>query len=1016
MDNELEPVVISVSSPRPRRDISLSLIVVTGVLFIALLAYGIYPILGLRWSRQPFLGVLIEQTLVFSDLQSTDPGVWDVRSEVDAFGYQVRSLNDFPINDHRDLLDWLTQAEIGQDVELAWHHINPEIGSGTFQTTLSSFPTGDLISFLVVPYAIGLAYLVMGLWVFWLRRQEPAGRVFPLFAASIAIVLGGLFDLSTTHQLTRLWTLALGTAGGALLGLGMVFPQPVQILKRQPGLHWVPIGVGASLGLISQFWIFDLTDPTAYVGWWKISYFYNGLGIVGFLATIGIMLRRADSPVVRQQIRTILIGAMLAFLPIGLWFLVTAVFPNIRINIRWVIPSLVFFPVAITYSIMRYRWMRTDTILVRGLTYATLVVVSSLGYAFVLAVASLTLGSRLPADNPLTVGIFVLLLVAIFSPLRDQIHAWLSRLFSRSSGTYQEHLRQLSSQLTEAIDLHAITEQLRSQLNQAMNPDHLHIFVYDAVGETYTGAPGETPPTSEMHFGRNSDLARFLSQSHSCIYVSPGEPLPEGVGADKAKVEVLESLVFVPMMGKDRLEGWLALGERETGQPYGIEELNFMEEMAAQAGLGLTRAQIVSGLNRRVDQLEALSRLAQEVAAASSADELFSLIFTQTNKLIPTQNLSIATLDPGGDTLSYDFLMVDNNRMHQAEDGPIPSDQGLLPEVIRQNVPLRVDNYQWECNSRNLNIDYNYRAWVGVPLTTKAGVIGAIGLGSTQMEVSFTHKQLELLHSIAGLTAAAVNRIKHESQPVERSREASPADQELAARIEELAVIHRIDQLMITRQPPQQIMERTLQDCMDHAGAGAGLIALMDAGELKTLTSRGYPEGVRPGNRLPIPDRMAGLKAAMVRGEPVRFDDLPQDSATRGLHPNTRSLLSVPILYDGNPVGAILLEAINPSVFNTEHLTFIRRLMDHVAVALGSARLERELKSARQYNSQLVNSISQSIKSPLLAIKDNTEALIDETQDKIDEVQHKRLLLIRTSVDRIAKLLLDTARSRSKGP
>jgi GAF domain-containing protein len=150
----------------------------------------------------------------------------------------------------------------------------------------------------------------------------------------------------------------------------------------------------------------------------------------------------------------------------------------------------------------------------------------------------------------------------------------------------------------------------------------------------------------------------------------------------------------------------------------------------------------------------------------------------------------------------------------------------------------------------------------------------------------------------------------------------------------------------------------------------------------------------------------------MLRGEPVRFDDLPKDSTTRGLHPNTRSLLSVPILYDGNPVGAILLEAINPSVFKTEHLTFIRRLMDHAAVALGSARLEAELKAARRYNSQMVNSISQSIKSPLLAIKDNTDALIEDPQSMLDEVQQNRLVLIRTAVDRIAKLLLDMAKSR----
>jgi signal transduction histidine kinase len=60
--------------------------------------------------------------------------------------------------------------------------------------------------------------------------------------------------------------------------------------------------------------------------------------------------------------------------------------------------------------------------------------------------------------------------------------------------------------------------------------------------------------------------------------------------------------------------------------------------------------------------------------------------------------------------------------------------------------------------------------------------------------------------------------------------------------------------------------------------------------------------------------------------------------------------------------------------------------------------------------------VSQSIKSPLLAIKDNAEALLDDAQVRLNEAQRSRLLLIRTSVDRIVKLLLDLAKSRPGRP
>ena len=60
-----------------------------------------------------------------------------------------------------------------------------------------------------------LPIFLVSLWIFGLRRTEPAGRAFSIFTSSLAIVIGTLFNLYTSHHFTYLWTLAAGISGGA---------------------------------------------------------------------------------------------------------------------------------------------------------------------------------------------------------------------------------------------------------------------------------------------------------------------------------------------------------------------------------------------------------------------------------------------------------------------------------------------------------------------------------------------------------------------------------------------------------------------------------------------------------------------------------------------------------------------------------------------------------------------------------------------------------------------------------
>ncbi|MGH2521038.1 MAG: hypothetical protein ACRDH2_00920, partial [Anaerolineales bacterium] len=175
-------------------------VVVGAVMILAVAMYLLSPFLALRWLQLPFLGAFLEQTHLFNDINSREPGRWPAFDDgVQPFD-RLLAINGVPVLTDEALTAELEQFSPGQVVVLT---LERQVGD-RFETldlsiTLRQFSSRSLLTFFLVPYGIGLIYLLIGVWVFRLRRGETAGRVFALFCAAAAIGVGGLFDIYTTR-------------------------------------------------------------------------------------------------------------------------------------------------------------------------------------------------------------------------------------------------------------------------------------------------------------------------------------------------------------------------------------------------------------------------------------------------------------------------------------------------------------------------------------------------------------------------------------------------------------------------------------------------------------------------------------------------------------------------------------------------------------------------------------------------------------------------------------------------
>ncbi len=546
------------------------------VVFIAALVFAY------NWLQLPFLGAFLEPTLTRNQAEPTKPSeAWQLVNQGAQHGDHLVSVAGEEIHNTRDLERVLGGFFPGETIPVVFQPMDGE-SQQTYDVTLHSFPASDRTSYLIVPSIVSFAFFALSLWIFGLRRNEPAGRAFTLFASSMAVVAGTFFDLYTTHQFSYFWILALPLAGGALVDLTLSFPQEARLVVGRPYLRWGGYVIALFLAGYSYVTMSNLEQPTAYFKAWYASYIFDALAI---LLHLGVTLYRgflAQSPVVKSQARVVLIGILFSLGPMGIWLVL---FPFGLVSFSpYLFFFVILFPLTIGYTILRYRLVRTDIWLRQGLIYSILSILSIGGYALLVAGFSLVFRDvpAMPANNPYVAGGLAFVLAIALDPFRKRVLNVVDSTFFRGQRVFDQRLRDFSHQMTSALDIQNIGGILRHQIMDTLAPEYIHIYTFDLLNDQYISLPDiDGRPSSDVRFSSQSALAQYFASEHLPLYLD-GATLPPTLKAEEARLNLLGAKLFVGLAGKERpnrLAGtWSALIQtavhasgldlpRESGRP-----------------------------------------------------------------------------------------------------------------------------------------------------------------------------------------------------------------------------------------------------------------------------------------------------------------------------------------------------------------------------------------------------------------------------------------------------------------
>ena len=546
-------------SESPRLKVSLNSIlqvIVTIYQGAAILAFVFALFLARKWVNLPFLGALFEQTMLRNTAGPSQPSeAWTLYGQTE-FGDQLIAVNGVPVRDSTDIesvLRGITPGTLptsggfsaGETIPVTIRTTTGE--EKTFDVKLDKFPMPDYIGYVVIPFIVSGLFLLTSLWIFGLRRGESAGRAFSLFASSLAIVLGTLFDLFTTHGFTYLWTLAVVILGGSMVDMAMTFPQEFRPAIRRPYVRWIGYVIGLPLAIYASTTLFDFQHPNAYIGAWQILYLFVGIsGLIYF----GFMFHRvmfSPSPVVKSQARTILFGAVIGFSLLVVWmlnaFLGLFEFP---FSTTLFLP-LAIFPASIGYTILRFRLIQTDTWMRQSLIYALLTVFVVGGIGIIVTGLTLIFKGFQPFSNTWMIIGLAFLVAVLLNPLHNRLQGMVDNAFFRGQRAYLKNQQEFTHKLANVVDQTGISLALRESLMSTLAPDRTHIYVYESLNDQYAATPGsDSRPTSDIRFASSSSLAHYFQQERLPLYLD-GANLPAALKEEECAPYAIRGAALRPL-------------------------------------------------------------------------------------------------------------------------------------------------------------------------------------------------------------------------------------------------------------------------------------------------------------------------------------------------------------------------------------------------------------------------------------------------------------------------------------
>jgi PAS domain S-box-containing protein len=524
-------------------------------------------------------------------------------------------------------------------------------------------------------------------------------------------------------------------------------------------------------------------------------------------------------------------------------------------------------------------------------------------------------------------------------------------------------LDSIAEALKDQQDLDSIGKIVGAKVQQFFNAEIAGVALYD-------GKSGLIKPPYYYDRGTLVDVPAFeFGEGVTSNVIKSGKPLIIGTAAESIKYGSIfndelpsESSLYAPILAGKNVIGVLTIQDSKK-KAFNQHQLNLLVSIASNMAVALENARLFEETSKRNAELAVINSIQEALAQELELNSIYRIVGEKVLEIFKADTVVINSLDKEKHEINRLFA-YEKGEVFEPFTVRLSEDQ--FSKIYQSDSILVNQDFEEYAEENNIQIVEGLvpKSYLVATIKIKGFVVGSISIQNMEMEYAYSESDVSLLETIGNSMGVALENARL-FDAIQQS------NLEITAALEQQNATGEV--LNALANSPTDI-----QPVLDAVAENAARLCEADDVQIYKVAGDRLPEVAHFG---PLPALDSGESLPLTRGlltgravldkKPVHIEDFLKiskkefpESVALQKRLGHRTSLSMPLLKEGNAIGAVVVRRNEVKPFSEKQIALLSTFADQAAIAMENVRLFEE---TQQRNAELavINSVQEALAQEL---------------------------------------------------